>query len=365
MWFARNNNAYRDTWCPPAHSHSLPLGSKVVVELVICMHRMMDWWQNDFDLDEILRIRRHDLDGFRFSKTQVPVSWTEADFYVTRPLPPTIAAGPGVLVDGAGEAWRAGDVKEPEKEKDKKKKKDKKKSKKKGKKSSDLSGGSSSDPSSSSSDDECSVEDFADASALFGLNKKDMGRSFDAAVLLDLEPRHMAVVVSGVTTHTLPNDIFEMGGELDPCLKFFANILGPEEALLRDRAATAKKNRAKADESEAKFEVKRKKAAEMEPEGEADPGSPAAADSASESEGEGEPKDDDDDDDRDVWAGQFAPKRNKAESGMEDRLAKLPSKFKSTIDSFEAGLLEHIPQNLSQCPGYWICSELSVFAALA
>ena len=32
-------------------------------------------------------------------------------------------------------------------------------------------------------------------------------------------------------------------------------ILSPEEALLRDRAATAKKQRAKTDESEARFEV--------------------------------------------------------------------------------------------------------------
>ena len=80
--------------------------------------------------------------------------------------------------------------------------------------------GSSSRSSSSSSDDDCSMEDFADASALFGLNKKDLVRTLDSAVLLDPEPRHMAVVVSGVTTHTLANDIFEMGGELDPRLKF-------------------------------------------------------------------------------------------------------------------------------------------------
>eukprot|EP00439_Symbiodinium_sp_Y106_P065571 s5884_g10.t1 len=352
MLLARFDTAYRDTCSPPAHSHSLPLGSKVVVELVLCMHRI-DLWQNNVDLDEILRIGRGDLNGFRFSKRQVPVTWTEADFYVTRPLPPTLApmaasTTAGAVVDSAGEAWRAGDVKEPtDKEKDKRKKKDKKKSKKKAKKS-DLPGGSSSRSSSSSSDDDCSMEDFADASALFGLNKKDLVRTLDSAVLLDLEPRHMAVVVSGVTTHTLANDIFEMGGELDPRLKFLPYILSPEEALLRDRAATAKKQRAKTDESEARFEV------EPEPEEEDAPGSPSApgpAESASESEDAGEAKedeDDDDDDDGDVFSGHFAPKRNKEDTGMNDRLAKLPSKFKSTIDSFEAALLDHIPKDLSQ-----------------
>ena len=91
---------------------------------------------------------------------------------------------------------------------------------------------------------------------------------------------------------------------------------------------------------------------EPEPEEEDAPGSPSApgpAESASESEDAGEAKEDeDDDDDGDVFSGHFAPKRNKEDTGMNDRLAKLPSKFKSTIDSFEAALLDHIPKDLSQ-----------------
>lgn len=97
---------------------------------------------------------------------------------------------------------------------------------------------------------------------------------------------------------------------------------------------------------------KKRRKVEPEPEEEDAPGSPSApgpAESASESEDAGEAKEDeDDDDDGDVFSGHFAPKRNKEDTGMNDRLAKLPSKFKSTIDSFEAALLDHIPKDLSQ-----------------
>ncbi|CAE7241515.1 hypothetical protein AK812_SmicGene47573 [Symbiodinium microadriaticum] len=62
----------------------------------------------------------------------------------------------------------------------------------------------------------------------------------------------------------------------------------------------------------------------------------------------------DDDNDDDVFQGDFKTKPE-PEEGIDGRLAKLPSKLQSTIQTFDRQVLESIPTELSPADfGYWL-----------
>ncbi|CAE7689994.1 SCN10A [Symbiodinium sp. CCMP2456] len=110
------------------------------------------------------------------------------------------------------------------------------------KRSLDEAFGSSGSSSSEDSDTEPSQDGFEDAAATFGLCKKDMLRTPDTTTLVDLDARATALVLSKISPVIIANDIYEMGGEL--------------ETLLRNKALSARKNRAKKEQEDAQFQMK-------------------------------------------------------------------------------------------------------------
>ncbi|CAE7499379.1 unnamed protein product, partial [Symbiodinium microadriaticum] len=104
--------------------------------------------------------------------------------------------------------------------------------------------GDSGSGSSADDDNESDFTDqqYEDSAATFGLGKRDLIRGADCPNAIDLEPRAMALTLSAITPAMIANDLFECGGEL--------------EALLRDRAVTAKRNKSKSEQMEAVFQMK-------------------------------------------------------------------------------------------------------------
>ena len=68
--------------------------------------------------------------------------------------------------------------------------------------------------------DDSSEESVAlhDSAALFGLSKKDLQRPPAATSLQDLGCRQLAFCLAHSLTVFAPQQILEIGGELDPCL---------------------------------------------------------------------------------------------------------------------------------------------------